>query len=74
MNGRFLGLVAVLLLASVHLTEAQQLKKVHRIGYLSAWDAASESSRAEGVRLALRDFGYIEGQNISIEYRYAESL
>ncbi|MGE5216373.1 MAG: ABC transporter substrate-binding protein, partial [Chloroflexota bacterium] len=53
-------------------TEAQQPKKIPRIGYLSAYDAASESSRAEGVRLALREIGYIERQNITFEYRYAE--
>ena len=52
--------------------EAQQPKKVPRIGYLSATDAASESARAEAIRLALRELGYIEGQNIAIEYRYAE--
>ena len=52
--------------------EAQQPKKVPRIGYLSAIDAASESARAEAIRLALRELGYIEGQNIAIEYRYAE--
>jgi putative ABC transport system substrate-binding protein len=51
--------------------QAQQAKKVYRIGYLSAFDAASESSRAEGVQLALRQLGYIEGQNIAFEYRYA---
>ena len=31
-----------------------------------------ESTRAEAIRLALRELGYIEGQNIAIEYRYAE--
>ena len=51
---------------------AQQPKKVPRIGYLSSADAARESTRAEGIRLALRERGYIEGQNIAIEYRYAE--
>ena len=35
-------------------------------------DAASESIRSEAIRLALRELGYIEGQNIAIEYRYAE--
>ena len=35
-------------------------------------DPASESARSEGIRLALRELGYIEGQNIAIEYRYAE--
>ncbi|HET8563081.1 MAG TPA: ABC transporter substrate-binding protein, partial [Candidatus Binatia bacterium] len=52
--------------------EAQQPKKVFRIGYLSNTDAATDSARAEGIRLALRELGYIEGQNIAIEYRYAE--
>jgi putative ABC transport system substrate-binding protein len=51
---------------------AQQPKKVPRIGYLSNTDVATDSARAEGIRLALRELGYIEGQNIAIEYRYAE--
>jgi putative ABC transport system substrate-binding protein len=51
---------------------AQQPKKVPRIGYLSSGDAASDSARSEGIRVALRELGYIEGQNIAIEYRYAE--
>jgi putative tryptophan/tyrosine transport system substrate-binding protein len=51
---------------------AQQPGKVSRIGYLSTGDAASDSARAEGIRLALRERGYIEGQNIGTEYRYAE--
>jgi putative tryptophan/tyrosine transport system substrate-binding protein len=53
-------------------TQAQQPKKVPRIGYLSTGDAASESTRSEAVRLALRELGHIEGQNIAIEYRYTE--
>src|SRR5947199_9841984 len=53
--------------------QAQQPKKVPLIGYLSAGgDAASESTRAEAIRLALRERGYIEGQNIATEYRYTE--
>jgi putative tryptophan/tyrosine transport system substrate-binding protein len=52
--------------------EAQQPKKVPRIGYLSNTDAATDSARSEPIRLALRELGYIEGQNIAIEYRYAE--
>src|SRR6266404_5421679 len=50
---------------------AQQPKKVPRIGYLSSFDPATESARAEAIRLALREHGYIEGQNITTEYRYA---
>src|ERR1051325_10250791 len=52
--------------------EAQQPKKVHRIGYLPNADPASDSDRAGRLRLALRELGYIEGQNIAIEYRYEE--
>jgi putative tryptophan/tyrosine transport system substrate-binding protein len=52
--------------------EAQQPKKVPRIGYLSSGNPTSESARSEGIRRALRELGYIEGQNIAIEYRYAE--
>ena len=47
-------------------------KKVTRIGYISSQDPAIESARAEGIRLALRDLGYVEGQNIAIDYRYSE--
>jgi ABC-type uncharacterized transport system substrate-binding protein len=54
------------------IAEAQQPAKVSRIGYLSNTDPATDSARAEGIRLALRELGYIEGQNIAIEYRYAE--
>jgi putative tryptophan/tyrosine transport system substrate-binding protein len=52
--------------------EAQQPKKVPRIGYLVSSDPATESTRSEAIRLALRELGYIEGQNIAIEYRYSE--
>jgi putative tryptophan/tyrosine transport system substrate-binding protein len=65
-------LVVVALLALGVTAEAQQSKKVPRIGYLSNVDPTSESARSEGIRLALRELGYIEGQSIVIEYRYAE--
>ena len=65
-------LFVVVLLAVAVTAEAQQPKKVPVIGYLSAFDAATESARSEAIRLALRELGYIEGQNIAIEYRYAE--
>src|SRR5215467_10290451 len=64
--------VSALLLALSFSAEAQQPRKVPRIGYLSNADAATDSARTEGIRLALRNLGYIEGQNIAIEYRYAE--
>ena len=54
------------------MAQAQQPKKVPRLGYLSNNDPARESARAEAIRMALRELGYIEGQNIAFEYRYAE--
>src|SRR5262249_26713996 len=76
-NPMFRSIVIWLLLLTVLLfpispAQAQQPKKVPRIGYLSPVDAARESARSEGIRLALRELGHIEGQNIAIEYRYAE--
>jgi putative ABC transport system substrate-binding protein len=58
-------------LAIATIAEAQQRIKVPRIGYLSSGDP-SESARSDGIRLALRELGCIEGQNIAIEYRYSE--
>jgi putative ABC transport system substrate-binding protein len=52
--------------------EAQQPKKVYRIGYLSGSDAATDAPRFEGIQLALRELGYVEEQNIAVEYRYTE--
>ena len=73
-NPKWVGLVALLLVLVTFVggVESQQPKKVARIGYLSQLDAAREATRAEGIRLALRELGYIEGQNLAIEYRYTE--
>jgi ABC-type uncharacterized transport system substrate-binding protein len=65
-------LIAVVLLAVEVIAEAQQPKKISRLGYLSNGDPASDSTRSEAIRLALRERGYLEGQNIATEYRYAE--
>ena len=67
----FLALCS-LLLAPCSSVDAQQAGKVPHIAYLSTVDSGLESDRAEGIRLALRDRGYIEGQNITIEYQSAE--
>ena len=53
-------------------TEAQQSKKLPLIGYLSSETVASEAPRSGAIRDALRDLGYMEGQNITIEYRYGQ--
>ena len=66
------SLIAVTLLTVAVIADAQQPKKVPRMGYLSNSNPALESARAEAIRLGLRELGYIEGQNIVIEYRYTE--
>ncbi|MGH7872506.1 MAG: ABC transporter substrate-binding protein [Candidatus Binatia bacterium] len=63
-------IVAIVIVAAV--AQAQQPKKVPRMGYLSATDSASDSARSDAIRLALRALGYVEGQNITTEHRYAE--
>jgi putative tryptophan/tyrosine transport system substrate-binding protein len=73
MRRKFFGLaLSAMLFALCFAAHAQQPKKVARIGYLLPGDATSESTRAEALRQALRELGYIEGQNIATEYRYAE--
>ena len=52
--------------------EAQQPKKFLRIGYLSNTNPSTESARSETIGQRLRELGYVEGQNISIDYRYGE--
>jgi putative ABC transport system substrate-binding protein len=51
---------------------AQQAGKVPRIGLLSMASPLTFVSRLEGLRQGLRDFGYVEGANITIEYRWAQ--
>jgi putative ABC transport system substrate-binding protein len=64
--------LCAMLFALCATAEAQQPKKVPLLGYLSSGNPTSESARSEAIRLALRDLGYIEGQNIAIEFRYGE--
>ena len=66
-------LVAAMLLAVAVRPEAQQTKKIPRIGYLG--NTASGQAGAVGMktfRERLRELGYIEGQNITIEPRFWE--
>ena len=60
------------LLGALCLSAEAQPKKIPRIGYLSEFDPATESISFKVIRQALRELGYMEGDNIAIEYRYAE--
>jgi putative tryptophan/tyrosine transport system substrate-binding protein len=69
---RVFGRIVVCLPLTVFLltvAEAQQPKKVPRIGFLSP---TSDDSRVEAFRQGLRELGYVDGQNITIEYRWAD--
>jgi putative tryptophan/tyrosine transport system substrate-binding protein len=71
MNKRIVvSFLATLLFVSVHFVEAQQAKKVPRIGLLV--HSSSDSPRRDAFLQGLRDLGYVEGKNITIEYRYTE--
>jgi putative tryptophan/tyrosine transport system substrate-binding protein len=65
-------LLTAILLVSVHRADAQQPKKVPRIGYLSAFTPSAGGALLDAFREGLREFGYFEGQNIFIDYRWAE--
>jgi len=70
MNSKsFFWLLTTVLLTTAPLADAQQPKKVHRIGLLSS---TRSGPITEAFRQALQARGYNEGKNIVIEYRYAE--
>lgn len=66
-------LVAVVMLAVAVIAQAQQAKKVPRIGFLGAASPSVLTARVEAFRQGLREFGYVEGKNIVIELRSAET-
>jgi len=68
----FLWLLATILLETFS-AQAQQPKKIPRVGYLSVDSSSSESARAEALRGGLRELGYVEGKNIVIEWRFADA-
>src|ERR1044071_3110333 len=51
---------------------AQEIRKMRRIGILEPATSAAISARSEAFRRSLRELGYVEGRNITIESRYAE--
>ena len=50
--------------------QAQQARKMPRLGYLAAVSASADAPRLEAFRRGLRELGYVEGQNIHVEYRH----
>jgi len=60
-----------MLLAAPVAVEAQQAKQVPRIGFLASSSTERDASRLAAFRQGLRELGYLEGQNIAIDQRYA---
>ena len=67
-----ISLLVTALLLTVSIVEAQQAKKVPRIGFLGSGSPSTNPDFREAFRQGLRDLGYIEGKNIVIEYMWAE--
>jgi len=68
----FLGTVAGSLLAAALAAESRPAGKVHRIGYLASTSATAARHLLEGFRQGLGELGWVESQNVVIEYRFAE--
>ena len=65
-------LIALALVVVGEIAEAQQTAKVPRIGFLVTGSSSSDSIRIEAFRQGLHELGYVEGKNITIEYRFAD--
>ena len=75
MRRRTAGLIVTLalgLLAAPLAADAQQRPKIPRVGYLGAVGPTVGAPNLAAFRQGLRDLGYVEGQNIAIESRWAE--
>jgi len=68
----FVGAVAGGLLVAPLAARAQQVGKVYRIGILEPIPAAQNAANLDALRKGLRDLGYIEGRNLTIDYRSAD--
>jgi len=68
----FIGTLAGGLLAAPLAADAQQARGMRRIGWLSPASAAEGLPNLEALRAGLRELGYVEGQNITIEARWAD--
>ena len=67
----FIGSVASALLAAPLVVEAQPAKRVARIGFIGAWYSPSAAAILfEAFRRGMRELGYVEGQNLSIDTRW----
>jgi ABC-type uncharacterized transport system substrate-binding protein len=69
---RLVVMLALVILTAPLVAHALPSTKVYRIGWLSPGSALSSRAYVEAFQQSLCDLGYIEGQNMAVEYRYAE--
>ncbi|HEV8720622.1 MAG TPA: ABC transporter substrate-binding protein, partial [Candidatus Binatia bacterium] len=72
MRRKFWFVVISAVLCGAAIVEAQQTKKIPRIGFISPSSSSTAGPNLEAFRHGLRDLGYLEGENIAIEVRWAE--
>jgi len=73
MSGKiFVWLLATLLLTTISLAQAQQPTKVTSIGYLVGSALSANAARIEAFRQGLRELGYVEGKNITVQWQSAD--
>jgi len=65
-------MVGTLSLSAAHITDAQQPGKVYRIGYLQAASREQQLHLVKAFNEGMQELGYVEGRNITFEYRFAE--
>jgi len=65
------SLVMALIMSSIQFAKGQEPKQIPKIGYLSGGSASTSAPRVDAFRQGLRQLGYIEGQSIAVELRYA---
>ena len=65
-------MLGTLSLTSAHIADAQQVGKVHRIGYLQTASREQQLHLVKAFKEGMQELGYVEGRDITLEYRFAE--
>jgi putative tryptophan/tyrosine transport system substrate-binding protein len=68
----FIATIGIAAVACPLAARAQQVGRIWRVGFLGAATAAKYAKLVDAFRAGLRDFAYIEGKNLAIEFRWAE--
>jgi putative ABC transport system substrate-binding protein len=69
---KLICLLSVLACGTLNLADAQQPKKIPQVGFLLYPSRSAAAESLDAFRQGMRELGYVEGQNVVIEYRYAE--